>query len=139
MKSRTVPGGYLLRLEKGEEALASLALFAGEHGIQCGFLQGIGAVNDLELGYFDTEAGDYRRRLIQETVEVVSLTGNVSLLDGKPFIHAHVAVAGPDQKLLGGHFFRGVVAVTLEIFIHVVPEQLTRKPDPDAGFNFWDL
>jgi len=139
MKSRAVAGGYLIRLEKGEKAMVSLVSFAEKHGIQCGILQGIGAVRDLELGYFDTAAGEYRRRRIQQTVEVVSLSGNISMLDGKPFIHAHIAVAGPDQKLLGGHFFGGVVAVTLEIFIRIIPGELTRKPDPAVGFNFWDL
>jgi len=139
MKTRKIAGGYLVRLERGEEAVETLASFAAQRKIPCGFLQGIGAVKDIELGYFDTDIGQYRKRRIKKTVEVISLTGNISYLDKKPFIHAHIAVAGPDQKLLGGHFFSGTVAVTLEIYIKVVSKRLNRIHDPQVGFNFWDL
>lgn len=139
MKSRKVAGGYLVRLERGEEAIETLASFAADRKIPSGVLMGIGAVNNLELGYFDTRAGKYRRRRIRKTVEVVNLTGNISYLDKKPFIHAHITVADSDQKLMGGHFFKGIVAVTLEIYIQVFKKKLNRIHDPQIGFNFWDL
>jgi predicted DNA-binding protein with PD1-like motif len=139
MKYRKIAGGYLVRLDRGEEAMETLASFAAENKIPCGVLSGIGAVRNLELGYFDTRAGKYRRRQIRKTVEVVNLYGNISYLDKKPFIHIHMTVAGPDQKLLGGHFFRGTVAVTLEIHIRVIAKRLNRIHDPKIGFNFWDL
>ena len=139
MKSRKVPGGFLLRLEKGEEAIASLTEFVSRKKIPCGVIQGIGAVRDLTLGYFDLKVNKYRRKSIRRTVEVVSLLGNISYVDKKPFIHTHITIAGPDQKLLGGHFFKGTVAVTLEIYIHVINRKLNRFHDPEMGFNFWDL
>lgn len=139
MKSRKVAGGYVVRLDRGEEVIASLAAFAKRENIPCGFLQGIGSIHDSELGYFDTDIGEYRRRRFEAVLEIVSLTGNISWLDGQPIIHAHTAVAGPDQNLLGGHFFSGKVAVTLEIVIHVFPERLLRTENPELGFNPWDL
>lgn len=139
MKTRKIAGGYLVRLERGEEAISSLTAFAAERKIPCGVLSGIGAVKDLTLGYFDTLARRYRKRHIRKTVEVVSLTGNISHLDGKPFVHAHITVAEQDQKLRGGHFFRGVVAVTLEIHIDVIARRLNRVFDPQTGFAYWDL
>jgi len=139
MKARKIAGGYLVRLERGEEAVETLASFVARKKIPCGFLQGIGAVKNVELGYFDTKIGKYRKRRIRGTVEVISLTGNISYLDKKPFIHAHVALAGPDQKLMGGHLFSGSVAITLEIYIKVVSRRLNRILDSQVGFNFWDL
>ncbi len=139
MRSRRVPGGYLVRLDKGEEALSTLTEFVTDKKIPCGVLQGIGAVHDVELGYFDLKINNYRRKKVKRTVEVVSLLGNISYLKNKPFVHAHVTVAGPDQKLLGGHFFKGTVAVTLEIYIQVINRKLHRYHDPEMGFNFWDL
>ncbi len=139
MKSREVAGGYVVRLDRGEEAVTSLAAFVKNNNVPCGFLQGIGSIREVELGYFDTQTNVYRRGHFDAAVEVVSLTGNISWLDNEPFVHAHVAIAGPDQNLLGGHFFSGIVAVTLEIFIQVVPGRLTRTKDPDLGFNRWDL
>jgi len=139
MKSRKVPGGWLIRLGRGEEALATLTAFAVKNKIPCGFLQGIGAINSVELGYFDLRHKKYRRKKINRTVEVISLLGNISWVDKKPFVHAHITIAGPDQKLLGGHFFKGTVAVTLEIYLQVVRRKLKRYHDSEVGFNFWDL
>jgi predicted DNA-binding protein with PD1-like motif len=138
MKSRKVAGGYVVRLDRGEEVMASLAAFVKKNDIPSGFLQGIGSIRDFELGYFDPDINEYSRRRFEPAVEVVSLTGNISWLDNKPFVHAHVAVAGPDQNPVGGHFFSGIVAVTLEIFVRVFAERLTRTKDPDIGFNRWD-
>jgi len=139
MKSRKIAGGYLVRLDRDEETIQTLSSLVTDKKIPCGILHGIGAVKNLELGWFDIKAGEYRRRRIKDTVEVVSLTGNISYLNQKPFIHAHIIVAGPDQKLLGGHFFGGEVAVTLEIYIKVISAKLERIFDPKVGFNFWDL
>ncbi len=139
MKARHIAGGYLMRLDRGEEVVEALTSFASQKKIQAGVLQGIGAIKNVTIGYFDTAAGRYRKRRIARTVEVVSLIGNISYLDGKPVIHPHVAVAGPDNRLLGGHLFSATVAVTLEIFIRVFPRRLNRKHDPAVGFNFWDL
>ena len=139
MKSREVAGGYMVRLDRGEEAIGSLTAFVKNTNIPCGFLQGIGSIREVELGYFDTRTNQYRRRRFPEAVEVVSLFGNITWLDNEPFVHAHAAIAGPDQNLLGGHLFSGTVAVTLEIFIRVIPDKLSRSRDPDLGFNRWDL
>lgn len=139
MKSRRIAGGYLVRLERGEEAIASLKSFVSQKKIPCGVLQGIGAIENVKLGYFDLKAGRYHTKQIKKTVEVVSLIGNISYTDGQPFIHSHVAIAGTDHRLLGGHFFKGTVAVTLEIFIKVIKRRLNRYRDHELGFNFWDL
>jgi predicted DNA-binding protein with PD1-like motif len=139
MKSREVAGGYVVRLDRGEEAIASLTAFVKEKDIPCGFLQGIGSIRNVELGYFDTQTNEYRRRRFADTVEVVSMTGDISWLHNEPSVHTHAAVAGPDHNVVGGHFFSGTVAVTLEIFIRVFPEKLTRTADADSGFNPWNL
>jgi predicted DNA-binding protein with PD1-like motif len=139
MKSRKITSGYLLRLERGEEAMSMLTSFVATQRIPCGFLQGIGAIKNPEIGYFESRSGKYRHRRLRKQVEVIGLQGNISWLNGKPFVHAHIAVAGADHKVVGGHFFGGEVAVTLEIYIKVFPKRLKRFYDPQMGFNFWDL
>lgn len=139
MKFRRVASGYLIRLERGEEAIASLASFAAQKKIPCGTIQGIGAVKDVTLGYFDTRRRAYRTKKVRNICEVLSLTGNISYLDDKPYVHTHIILAGARHNVLGGHFFSGTVAITLEIFIHVISKRLCRVYDREAGFNFWDL
>jgi predicted DNA-binding protein with PD1-like motif len=139
MKSRKVAGGFLVLLEAGDEVLSSLSALVSKKKIPCGFIQGIGAIKNSELCYFDTKSKKYRVKKVKSTVEVLSLTGNISHLERKPFIHVHATVAGPGQKIMGGHLFKATVAVTLEIFIQVISRRLNRKYDPKIGFNFWDL
>ena len=49
MKSRRIADGYLVRLERGEEVIAALTLFAADKKIPCGFLEGIGAVREVVM------------------------------------------------------------------------------------------
>ncbi len=139
MKSRKVAAGYLVRLDKGEEAISSLTSFIAKKKVPCGTILGIGAIDNITIGYFDLSRHTYRKKNIKKVMEVVSLSGNISYLDGKPFVHTHIILAGPDHKTLGGHFFSGTVAITLEIYIHVIPAKLRRVYDKKVGFNFWDL
>ena len=139
MKVRAVAGGYLVRLERGEDIVEKLTVLTTEHDIPCGIVSGIGAVKNVELGYFDTIAGIYRRRSIPDTVELVNLAGNISYLDSRPFVHVHAVVADSEQKLLGGHLFKGAVAVTAEVYIQVIDTRLDRARDNQTGYNIWDL
>ncbi len=139
MRSRAVAGGYLVRLDRGEEVMETLTSFLARKKIGAGVLQGIGAVEKIELGYFDLARKRYRTRKIAPVAEVVSLLGNISFLDGHPFIHAHIIIAGPDQKVLGGHFVRATVAITLEVFIRVIRSRVNRARDEATGFNLWRL
>ncbi|MEE9441173.1 MAG: PPC domain-containing DNA-binding protein [candidate division Zixibacteria bacterium] len=139
MKFRKVTGGFLVRLDKGEEVIESLQAFIAKQKIPAGVLQGIGAVRNIQIGYFDTRRNKYQTKQINKTIEVVSLIGNISYINKRPFVHAHITVADSNYKLTGGHFFKGEVAVTLEVFIRVLNKKLNRKKDPKTGFNFWDL
>ena len=139
MIARKVAGGYLVRLEKGEETVSSLSSFIGRRRIGAGVIFGIGAIRNPKIGYFDAPRKSYRKTTIRKTVEVVSLSGNVSYLHGRPFVHLHVAVADDKYRLRGGHLFQAEVAVTLELYIRVFSRKLVRKPDPETGFNFWQL
>ena len=44
---------YLLKLERGEEAMDLLRRFAGAHEIGAGVLRGIGAALTAELAYYN--------------------------------------------------------------------------------------
>jgi predicted DNA-binding protein with PD1-like motif len=131
--------GYALKLAAGEEIIAALAQFAGNEGVRAGFLTGIGAVGDPELGYFVTETRDYIRRPFAGEWEIGSLTGNFSELEGRPFPHCHVVIGGRDFAAYTGHLVRGVVTVTCEIQVITDPGVLRRVIRRDLGFNPLEL
>lgn len=135
MKAQRTDHGWLLRLDRGEEILESLRTFAREHAIGCALVSGIGAVGETELGFFTPATRTYDRHTLQGDHEILSLSGNLSVMDGEPFPHCHLIVCGPDLVARGGHLFRGVVTVTCEIHLVTSAGVLMRTPRPDLGFH----
>ena len=68
----------------------------------------------------------------------MSCIGNVSLKDGKPFIHAHILLADEQGKTIGGHLFSETIIYAGEINL----QELTGKPmkrtyDSNTGLMLW--
>lgn len=139
MQSQTTRYGHALRLEKGEEVIASLAAFAAARSVRAGLISGLGAMADIELGFFEPATRTYVRRGFPGDHEIGTLTGNFSELNGRPFPHCHVVIGGADFVAYTGHLFRGVVSVTCEIQIVTDPGVLRRVERPDLGFNPLEL
>jgi predicted DNA-binding protein with PD1-like motif len=130
---------YIIRLDAGEKVIASLKSLCEQDRIGAGFLNGLGAVENIELGWFDREAKDYRTIHIEEPCEIVSLYGNVTLLDGKPFLHCHIAVADREFAVQGGHLREAVVSATCEFTLTRFFDEIGRKTDPRTGLRLLDL
>lgn len=139
MEHRHLNDQLVVELDRGEEVLESLTVLCKDHEITCARLSGIGAVKDAKLGYYDLSELTYLTRTIPDVCELVSLIGNVALVDGVPFIHAHVSLGDRELKLVGGHLVRATVAVTAEIFIHPYDHQLKRAYDPEVKLNLLKL
>lgn len=127
--------GYALKLDQGEEIVSSLQAFAEAQGLQAGAILGLGAVGETELGFFVPATRSYVRHVFSGDHEIGSLIGNFSELDGKPFPHCHVVIAGEDFVAHTGHLFRGVVTVTCEVQIVTDPGVLRRVRRDDRGFH----
>jgi uncharacterized protein len=139
MQFRSTRYGYALRLDAGEEIIASLRQFASERGIRAGLISGIGAVGETELGFFLRTTGTYTTRTFVGEHEIGALTGNFSELEGEPFPHCHIVIAGEDMVAHTGHLFRGTVTVTCEVQVVTDPGVLRRIRRPDLGFNPLEL
>jgi predicted DNA-binding protein with PD1-like motif len=132
-------GGYLVRLERGEEVTAALEGFLQEEGIQAGVVHGLGGVQNAELGFFDLDSKSYQRKKISGNLELIHFGGNITLVEGVPFIHAHAIVSGPDFAPQAGHFFCATVAITGEFVIHRADWSVRRIQDPFTGLKLMDL
>jgi len=126
---------WLVRLDRGEEVLTTLTGLCRDRGIAAASLSGIGAVTDAELGYYDLAQFSYLTRSLEGIWELVSLTGNVALVDGEPFVHAHVSLGNRNLELLGGHLVKATVAVTVELFLNTYEPALVRSFDPEVKLN----
>lgn len=135
MESRRTRYGHVLRLDGGEEIIQTLGGFAAHAGLRAGLLSGLGAVGEVELGFFVRSRKEYVRQSFRGEYEIASLTGNLSELDGRPFPHCHIVISDEQMKTFAGHLFRGVVTVTCEVQIVTDPEVVRRVRRPELGFN----
>ncbi len=123
---------------KDEDMLDSLTSFIRENEIKSGFINGIGALSTVQLGYFD--GANYQKFTISENVELTSLSGNIALLNGQPMLHIHALVSDPSGKTLGGHVFSGcTIDPTGEFIIHEFADPIERSLDPSSGLNLLNL
>lgn len=124
---------FVVVLDRGEEAVSRLQSFARENGITAAGFTGLGAFQDVTLGFFDVESKDYERTRIDEQVEVAILVGNFATKDGEAKIHPHIVVTRRDGTAFGGHLLEGHVRPTLEVIVTESPAHLRRETDPDSG------
>jgi predicted DNA-binding protein with PD1-like motif len=129
----------LIRLDRGDEMMRVLRTVCAERKIEAGRVRGIGALRDVQIGYFDVERKEYARGRLTGSWELLSLEGNIALRDGEYVPHVHVILGGPDFECRGGHLFAGVVSVTGEIFVDRLPGALHRAMDPEVRLPLLDL
>jgi len=111
---------------------------AAERGIEAARVTAIGAIEDPEIGVYNLDTKSYDRKVFPGIWELLSLNGNLALLDGKPFLHAHVAIAGDDYSVKGGHLFDALVGVIVEMFVDPYPTPLPRLACEEIGMPRWE-
>jgi hypothetical protein len=137
---RPSESSYLIRLERGEEALESLRDFADRHRIGFAVVRAIGTFERITLGYYDAVKKTYQEKTLDEPLEVLNLSGNIAKgEDGERIVHAHVTLGRPDYTTLGGHVVQATAGPTLEMIVETMPTTIRRRYDPDTGLNLWDL
>ena len=100
---------------------------------------GIGGIGDAELGFYDLNKREYLHKTISGNLELVHYMGNITLVEGKVFIHAHAVVSGADYQAHSGHFFGAKVTITGEFFIRPADYQVARVYDEATGLKLMDL
>lgn len=133
-------GNYLVRVDLGEEINESLVSFLKLEEINFGAIRGIGAAKDVELGYLDMATKQYVRKKIDEELEILSLSGNITNKEGAPFLHMHGVFSDREFRVHGGHFFKGTVSCTGEFTITLSQKDpVKRHPRSDLGFFEIDI
>ena len=120
---------FEITMRRGDEAINGLTEFAEMNHVKLAHLTGIGAFDSAVLGWSDPEKRAYKKIVINQEVEIVSLTGNITTgQDGKPSLHVHCVVGFPDGSTKAGHLLEGHVSLTLQAF--VVDSDVPETPKP---------
>lgn len=132
---------FVGRCERGEDVHTALRSLATQHGIQAGWVRGLGAFESVELREYDQAAQVYRPAVrFHAPLEVLSLTGNLASRDDQPFVHLHVTLSRETDngiQLLGGHLERGRV-FALEFHVEAFDDvALVRERDSATGLHLF--
>ena len=135
MEYRRFDDTYVIRMDRGEEVMSTLTDFCQREGIKLGSVSAIGAADRATICVYDVEQKVYSKQTFNEPMEVTSLTGTVSSKDGQVHLHLHATLADADLNARGGHVFKLVISGTCEMFLRVLPGQVSRQPDEATGLN----
>ena len=138
MHAVQIHNGFFLVFERGEDFFPTLGRFCEENEVHWGQFQAIGALEDVEIGYYDLPSRAYVFRSEDGPFEVASMDGNISEMEGEePVIHAHAVLSRCDETLecIGGHLRSARVALTLELCLWQVTQPLIRGRDEETGLN----
>jgi predicted DNA-binding protein with PD1-like motif len=126
---------YVIRIDKGEEIIESMKEFALKSGVKLGSITGIGAVNKATIGLFDTARKVYISRNLCGDFELVSITGNITTMNGEVYIHAHACLADIESRTYGGHMNSAVISATSEVMVDTFEGCIDRELNIDIGLN----
>ena len=138
LKKFAIDRVYQGSLAKGVDLLGGLLDVMQQHGLSAGMVLGIGSVSQARLAYYNQETRVYEEKNFPEHLEIVSLTGNISLKDHAIFPHLHAVLSRRDFSAIGGHVLpeTHVFAFEFEI-ISFVGEPLVRRYDDATGLSLW--
>lgn len=127
------------RLDIGDEIIASLETICKENEIKSARVHAIGAVKNATVAMFDFAKGDYNETKLDRFMELLSLEGNVTQMNGETYIHLHASFGDSEGKAYGGHLKNAVIGATCEMFIEPLENVVNRIKDSDTGLNIFDL
>jgi uncharacterized protein len=130
--------GFVGRLDTGSDLVGGIESFCAEQGVVAAQVTVIGAVRQARYAYYEQNDRRYRELGSQTHHEIVGFTGNVSLKDDRPFLHAHATFADAAGATVGGHLLRGCEVFAAEVMIREMSgASLVRMPDEETGLALW--
>lgn len=130
---------FIVVLDEGDEAFASITAFAERNDIAAASLTAIGVFSEATIAFFEFETKSYRKIPVPEQTEVLSMIGDIAVdEEDKQSLHLHAVLGLSDGSTRGGHFMEGHVRPTLEVVVRETPAHLRRRKKPDLGIALID-
>src|SRR5437667_10556923 len=129
---------YAVIFYQGDEAFSGLLEFAEKYDVTSAHFTAIGALNGATLGWFDPQSKMYKKIPINGQQEVIGMSGDIALYQGKPVVHTHMAVGSPEGTTRAGHILAAYVSPTLEVMVTVDPIAMQKRLDPATDLTLID-
>lgn len=129
---------YVLRPAYGTDLVQELQDFVQKEGINLAWISGVGAVVKANLRFYNQVEKSWLDIAVNKNLEVINLTGNISLLNGEPIVHVHITLSDEEGRCYGGHVGPGTMVFNMEILLTTLTGRpVTRKLDTDTGLTLW--
>ena len=128
-----------MTLAKGDSINKTFESFAEVKGVGCAWVNGIGALENPEIGYYSLEDKTYHHQLFKGEYELTSLIGNITMKEGKPFSHTHITFSDTDCKVFGGHLFDAKITAAGEFIMQLGSKNINREINLGIGLPLWCL
>jgi len=133
-------GNFLLiRAEHDLDLIQFITEIVEKKGITVAAFTAIGALKRAKLEFYDQKKHEYRAIKVVSPQEIASCIGNVSVKNGKPFVHAHAVLADEEGNTKAGHLVEGTVFAA-EIHLRELKGiKLERKHDEITNLSLWEI
>jgi uncharacterized protein len=129
---------YAVIFYQGDEAFSGLQEFAEKYHVTSAHFTAIGALDGATVGWFDPQRKMYKKIPINGQHEVIGMSGDIALYQGRPVVHTHMVVGNPDGTTFGGHLLEAYVSPTLEVMLTVDPATMQKEFDPATDLTLID-
>jgi len=129
---------YVVIFYQGDEAFSGLLDFAEKYHVKSAHFTAIGALNGATVAWFDPQRKMYKKIPVNGQHEVIGMSGDIALYQGKPVVHTHMVVGNPDGTTQGGHVLEAYVSPTLEVMVTDDPVTMQKRFDPTTDLTLID-
>ena len=126
------------KLSYGQDLLEEITGICVDKKISLVKIEALGAVQKARVGFYNQKVREYQFLSFDKPLEILNLTGNISIKDDKPFVHAHIILADESGNAYGGHLAPGTITFACEFVIHSFSgAELIREMDEETGLPLW--
>jgi len=137
---------YMGTITEDADVHASILEVAEKHGIQTATFELLGGLREVEFRAFDFDSQQRKAPLhFKRALEIVAGHGTIAMLDNKPHVHLHLAVAYQDSKapngivVLAGHCTKATAFAIEFTLTEYEGNPVHRAKHEGTGLMLWDL
>ncbi len=131
---------FMGKLNYGGDLLEEITDICRKNNIHLGRIEALGAVQKARLAFYNQETHEYQFFIIDQSLEITKLVGNISLKDGNPIVHAHITLANKTGKAYGGHLAPGTVIFACEFILESFEGPIFERGfDEETSLSLWTI
>jgi len=128
------------KLDHNKDLLEEITKICLNEGIKLGRVEALGAVKRARIAFYNQKRKIYEFIEINKPMEITKLSGNISIKDQVPMVHAHLTLADSKGNVFGGHLAPGTIIFACEIIIEKYEGPLLERGfDETTGLPLWSF